>query len=189
MRDGGLGGPGGEQEPRVARARHVKEEDAVLPPQQAEQASTGEDVLVGREMAVVRLVADVARGRNGNGSEHFSIIIGVFVKVDDGKKVRGHAGLVAGPHIEGLGRPVLAIARLPIARERGSGEGQGDQKQRPDQGHGMRFVSRVHIAPLSTAPGSSRARGGWAPLEMSAGRLYSGGGIVTPTSPARLMAS
>src|SRR5260370_19704581 len=79
-----------------------------LPAQQAEQTATGEDVLVVREMAVVRLIADVARRRNWNGSEYLSITIRVLVKVDDRKKVSGHAGLVTCPNIESL-VPVVAV--------------------------------------------------------------------------------
>ena len=55
----------------MARIGHVEEEDAVLSPEQAEQATAGEDVLVGGKMAVVRLVAYVPGGWNGNSSETF----------------------------------------------------------------------------------------------------------------------
>ena len=38
---------------------------------------------------MVRLIAYVARRRNGNGSDYLSIVGGIFVKVNDSKKVRG----------------------------------------------------------------------------------------------------
>ncbi len=70
--------------------------------------------MVGGEMAVVRLIAHVARRRNGNRSDYFSVVGGVFVKVDHRKKVRSHAGLVAGPDVESLRRLVpVVIRRVP----------------------------------------------------------------------------
>jgi hypothetical protein len=63
--DAGLGRAGGEEKSRMPSVGHIKEEDAVLPAQQTEQAAAGKDVVVSREMAVVRLIADVARRRNG----------------------------------------------------------------------------------------------------------------------------
>ena len=71
----------------MTRVGDVKEKDAVLPAQQAKQAAAGQNVVVGRKMAVVRLIAYVARRRNGNGSDYLSIVVGIFVKVNDGKKV------------------------------------------------------------------------------------------------------
>jgi hypothetical protein len=46
VRDPGLRRIGGKQESGMARIRDVKKEDAVLPTQQAEQASASQDVLV-----------------------------------------------------------------------------------------------------------------------------------------------
>ena len=63
--DAGKGRTCGEQEPRFARLRNVKEENPVLSAQQAEEAAASKRVLVGRQVAVVRLVADVPGGGIG----------------------------------------------------------------------------------------------------------------------------
>jgi hypothetical protein len=51
---------------------HLKEKDAVLPAQQAKQAAAGQNVVVGGEMAVVRLITYVARRRIRSGSDSFA---------------------------------------------------------------------------------------------------------------------
>jgi hypothetical protein len=66
-------------------------------------------------MAVVRFIAHVAWSRNGNGPNHFPIIIGILVKIDDGKKVRSHSSLVARPDIESLGRLLSAPVSVTVA--------------------------------------------------------------------------
>ena len=85
------------------------------PLQQAQQPAAGQDVLVGREVAVVRLVADVARRRNGNGPDDLAVVVGVLVEVDDGEEVRGDAGLIARPDVEGL-RPFFVMTGSPASR-------------------------------------------------------------------------
>ena len=62
-----------------------------------EQATAGEDVLVRRQMAVVRLVAYIARRRDGNSFDEFSVVFRVLVEVDDCEKVGIGTGLVPGP--------------------------------------------------------------------------------------------
>ena len=49
----------------MTRVGDVKEKNAILPVQQAEQATAAQNFVVGREMAVVRLIAYVARRRMG----------------------------------------------------------------------------------------------------------------------------
>ena len=106
----------GEQELRSARAGDVEEEDAVLSAQHAEQAAAGKNVLVGRQMTVVGLVANAPRKRNRNGPDDLAIVVRVIVEVDDRQEVRGHTGLIAGPDIESFRRfcrrrcsPVIAV--------------------------------------------------------------------------------
>src|SRR6476620_9303735 len=53
VRDVGERAAGREHEFRPTWLRYVKKEDAVLSPQQSQESATGQDVLVGREMAMV----------------------------------------------------------------------------------------------------------------------------------------
>src|SRR5262249_19224586 len=79
------------------------EEDPVLPTQQTEQAAAGQDIVVGRKMAVVCFISHIAGRRNGNSLDYLSVIIGILVEINDCNKVRSHASLVASPDIESLG--------------------------------------------------------------------------------------
>ncbi len=103
-------------------------------------------------MAVVRLIAHIARRRNGDGLDYFSVIIGVFVKINDGQEVGGHASLVARPDIESLGRLVVVavlMAVFVIVGECCADESQRQQSRSPDHGRRMQFViTFVRILPL-----------------------------------------
>ena len=93
--------------------RHVEEEDAVLTAQQGQQAATGQDVLVGGEMAMVWLVSGAARARNGNRPDDLAVAGRVFVEVDDRQEVGRDPGLVACPDVEGSGRFVVIAGLIP----------------------------------------------------------------------------
>jgi hypothetical protein len=96
-------------------------------------------------MAVVRLIAHVAGSRNRDHSDYLSIVIGVFVKVNDGKKVRGHAGLIAGPDIKRLGWPVFVMVEVfvlvfSVSGKCGSGQSQSEENQSAYRGRGIGSV-------------------------------------------------
>ena len=121
VRDVGKGAAGREHEFRLARLRYIKEEDAVLPPQQSQQPATGQDVLVGGQMAMVRLISGAAGSWNGNRPDDPPIAGRVFVEVDDGQEVGGDSGLVACPDVEGPFFSVVVVVlsgRTAIRRER-----------------------------------------------------------------------
>src|SRR5262245_33065190 len=104
-------------------------------------------------MAVVRLVAHVPRRRNGNGSNNFSVVVGIFVKVDDCKKIRGHAGLVARPDIESFGHfaPVVVeflVGVLAACAEGRPTETYGHQNRSTHHGRGIESVIRLHVRSL-----------------------------------------
>jgi hypothetical protein len=63
--DTGLRRAGREQKFRMARLRDVKEEDAVLSAQQAQEPAAGQDVVVGGEVAVMRLMPTLPGGGTG----------------------------------------------------------------------------------------------------------------------------
>src|SRR5580765_2687512 len=67
-----------EQELGMTCVRDIEEENAILSPKQTEQAATAEDLFICRKMTVVRLIAYVTGRWNGNSSNDFSIVLGLF---------------------------------------------------------------------------------------------------------------
>ena len=122
---------GREQESRLARLRHIEEENAVLTPQQGQQAPTRQNVLVGGEMAVVRLITGAARRRHWHRPDDSSVARRVFVEVDDGKKVRRRTGLIARPDVERLRRSLVVVILPSIVGHRHRGERHHGHGQRP----------------------------------------------------------
>ena len=142
---------GREQELRIAVVRNVEEENAVLRAQQAQQSAAREDVLVVREVTMMRLVADVAGRRNGYCLEDLPVRLRMLVEIDNGEKVRRDACLIAGPDVE---RPRLmrVSAELVIVvvsvRARRSG---GRQRQHQQERRDNRCPTAMHEALLSSA--------------------------------------
>src|SRR5215472_10508142 len=68
----------------------------------------------------------VARRRNGNGSDYLSIVRGLFVEVNDSKKVWGHAGLITCPDIQN----VLVVILIDLIAARGLRAGSASGKRR-----------------------------------------------------------
>jgi hypothetical protein len=107
----------------------IKKENAILPSEQAEQTATGKDVLVGGQMAMVRLVAHIAGSWNGSRLDDFAVIIGIFVKVDDGKEVWREAGLVPRPDVERLCLLVsVVITTTAVVGKCDSAASENDQR-------------------------------------------------------------
>jgi hypothetical protein len=79
-----------------------EEKNSVLPFQQAEQAPASQDGLIGIEMAMVRLIAGIARRWERYDIDYLSVSGRLFVKIDHCKEIRSNASLVLGPDIEHL---------------------------------------------------------------------------------------
>src|SRR4029078_13073893 len=62
-----------EQESRTTGIRHIEEEEAVVAPKQSQQAAAREDVFVGGEVTVVRLVLGSARAWNRNRPDDLAV--------------------------------------------------------------------------------------------------------------------
>src|SRR5260370_1955887 len=106
-------------------------------------------------MAGVCLIAYIARRRNGNSPDYFSVVGGILVKVDDGQKIWSHARVVARPDIESLGRQVsvgveVLVGFLVAFAERRPSQSQGQQNQSAHQVRGIQFVIRLHNRSLSS---------------------------------------
>ena len=69
----------------------VEEEDVVLALEDAQETTAGENRLVGRRVAVMRLVAGVARRWRRDRSKHLSVLARLAIEVDDREEVRRHA--------------------------------------------------------------------------------------------------
>src|SRR5262245_22724307 len=91
--DRGVGRIVGAQELGMAGLGDVKEEDLILAPQNAEQATEGQRPPVVGEADMVRFVAYSAsakqRDRERNGPEDVPVARRVALKVDDGDEVWG----------------------------------------------------------------------------------------------------
>src|SRR5262249_7912478 len=145
-----FGAAGGKKKLRIAWPRHVKEKDSILPAQEAKQPSAGERVLVRREMAVVRFVADIARRRNWNRLDDATVVRRVFIKINNGKKIRGQTRLIAGPDIQRFRRSVsvIVVASLMVMSESASHERRGEQKQDLDCSQQLAMRCHSFIPPL-----------------------------------------
>src|SRR5262245_28699145 len=102
-----------EQESRTTSVRHIEEEDAVLTAEQRQQAATGQDVLVGGEMTMVRLVSGAAGTWQRDRRDDLAVAGRIFVEIDDRQEVRGDPGLVARPDVEGSRRIVVIGTLVP----------------------------------------------------------------------------
>ena len=78
----------------------VKKEDAILALEHAQQSAATQDLFVRGKMAMVRLISDISRRREGYGRDYSSVSPGILVKVDDGQKVGRDVSLIARPDIE-----------------------------------------------------------------------------------------
>ena len=86
----------------AVRVRDIEEEYAVLVAEHAEQAAAGEDVLVGGEPTVVRLIVDAARPRYLGRPDDVAIARRVRVVVNDHEPVRRLALRITGPDVKVL---------------------------------------------------------------------------------------
>src|SRR5215471_7746177 len=132
----------------MTRVRHIKEENAILAPQYAEQAAASEGVLIRRQMGVMRLIAGVTGRRNGDRSNYFSILRGIFIKVDYSKEIGSQARLVTRPDIQGFLTVFSVMLTLfPITRKCGSSQGQNRQGQNPYERLGIQSAFAFHTTP------------------------------------------
>ena len=105
-------GFGGEQKPRIGRIGHVKEEDPVLPLQQAQQSPASQNGFRRIQVAVVRFVADVAGRWKRYGLDHRAISRRLLVKIDHCQEIRCDVSLVLRPDVENF---VFSPAMAEIA--------------------------------------------------------------------------
>jgi hypothetical protein len=107
---------GGKQELGRARPGDVEEENAGLPTQEAQEAAASEDILVSREVAVVRLVADIPGRRERDRINDLTVVVRVLVEVNHREEIGMHARLIARPDVERLLRlgAAASIAELLI---------------------------------------------------------------------------